>query len=1269
MREGRVRVWSFTAIILCILLLVPAIGFAQTGKIRGTVVDAENGDPLAGANVVIEGTSRGAATDLDGLFFIVGVPVGSYTVRATYAGYQAVTITDVRIATDRTTELEFRMSSEAIQLEEVVVVFEAPEVELEVTSSATTVSGEDLQMMAVDDVQQMLTTIPGIKIDEEGRIHIRGGRETEARFIVNGIDSRDPITGEVLPVNLAAVNVQEIQVLTGGMSPEYGQAMSGMVTITTPEGAPDRYNGSVEWSTDQWSGNESFGQDRIDAAVGGPVPLTANFLGRPLTFYVTGNMNISDTHAPLDIDYDPEDYLGLGFDVPRRQYNDWSGSLKLAYDMGSGRKISAYFNERRRAYDVYPNGSGFVSGNYGWQYKYNLDNRPMVDEARHSFNIDFTNQISSHTLLTVSFGRSVLDVSLSPRNTTPGDYTLVNEIEDFIATGLDQDNNGRWDQDADGDGVIHSDALDELAFDNDGNGYLDGFFDANNNYIYDGGGEGYEDLDRDGTWDRGEDWIDLNGNGVYDFAEPWTDRADPVTGQNNVGVYDAWDPYVDLNGNGMWDPAEPQLLEQDTNGNGRWDGERFQDSNDNGIFDRWEPFEDLNGNFTWDPGEPFIDYNGNGVQDDGEGYDDSNLSGFMDSRDVVDDQDTDQDEPFWDGDLFNDTGEPFIDLPDPLTGQYNGSWDPGEPFWDLPSSNTGQFFFAQGDGIFLFSDVLGVPTLNGQYDAPNGYFDEYELFTRWSGNPAAPVGYTYDLDQHGAEWVYDNFMVYNPLHSTWVNRTLHDTESPEFNPPNFIYDEGEERYIDYNGNGEWNSEDLFLNPGTYDPAAVWIDRRTEEYTFRASWQSQIHENHELKFGTEMKYYIMENQEIQGPDQTYTGDASVDPNEPWPDRGSVRDFWEYQPFEGAFYFQDLMEFQGLIVMGGARADFVIHDQEVVDEQRRRFENNEPGAVEAERGSIQFSPRLGISHPITAESKLYFNYGHFYQRPSFTYYYKSTTTNIDQGTVGNPNLKYEKTVTYELGVHTQVSRNLTVQIAGYYRDIYNMISTVAERVGPITIYRYINMDYGRTRGLEVKVEKTFADHWQFSFNYDFSYAYGKASSANAEFERRTLNVPVNYDEHPLDWDETHRVTLNSAFMYGPDEFPVFFGFRVPVDNWLLTLQWQFGSGRPFTPSQYSTGIDPNLILENSDRMPWTETTNVRFEKYFDVGSLKMIVGFDVRNLFDKQNWNTLYEETGSPYYAVHPLNPDYNPFQNRYEFDANPRNFGPGRQIFLTFGIEF
>ena len=122
-RFNMLRRWS---VILVVALLLPVTAWAQnTGKIAGRVTDASSGDGMPGAAVIVEGTTLGAATDVDGNYFIIGVPVGTYTVRASFVGYQTSTLLGVDISAGYTRELDFSLEP-GVELEEVVVEYERP---------------------------------------------------------------------------------------------------------------------------------------------------------------------------------------------------------------------------------------------------------------------------------------------------------------------------------------------------------------------------------------------------------------------------------------------------------------------------------------------------------------------------------------------------------------------------------------------------------------------------------------------------------------------------------------------------------------------------------------------------------------------------------------------------------------------------------------------------------------------------------------------------------------------------------------------------------------------------------------------------------------------------------------------------------------------------------------------------------------------------------------------------------------------------------------
>ena len=104
-----------------IFLVANAISAQTTGKVTGTVVDAETGEALIGVNVFLTGTTYGSATDLDGKYTIASVPTGDYSLTFSMIGYTKSTIEDVQVAPDQVAVFDFAMKSDSFEIEEVVV--------------------------------------------------------------------------------------------------------------------------------------------------------------------------------------------------------------------------------------------------------------------------------------------------------------------------------------------------------------------------------------------------------------------------------------------------------------------------------------------------------------------------------------------------------------------------------------------------------------------------------------------------------------------------------------------------------------------------------------------------------------------------------------------------------------------------------------------------------------------------------------------------------------------------------------------------------------------------------------------------------------------------------------------------------------------------------------------------------------------------------------------------------------------------------------------
>ncbi|MCX6141638.1 MAG: carboxypeptidase-like regulatory domain-containing protein, partial [Ignavibacteriales bacterium] len=132
---------------LTALLILPALLQAQTGKVRGKVTDKETGEPLIGANVVVVGTSLGAATNIDGDYVINPVTVGTVDVTVTYIGYQSMTISGVRVNANLSTQVNFAISKGAVTLGVVEVVAERPLINKNATNSVRITDAEALVKM------------------------------------------------------------------------------------------------------------------------------------------------------------------------------------------------------------------------------------------------------------------------------------------------------------------------------------------------------------------------------------------------------------------------------------------------------------------------------------------------------------------------------------------------------------------------------------------------------------------------------------------------------------------------------------------------------------------------------------------------------------------------------------------------------------------------------------------------------------------------------------------------------------------------------------------------------------------------------------------------------------------------------------------------------------------------------------------------------------------------------------------------------------------
>ena len=225
------------------VLALAALGLASAaqaqslGKISGRVTNTA-GEPLIGASVLIVGSTQGASTDLDGYYYILQVRPGTYSLRVSYIGHTSTVVEDVAVEVDRTTTIDARLADEVVGTEEVVVRAERPLVEPARTTTTSVLEATELQSLPVVNIQDAINLQAGVS---DG--HFRGGRTGEVAYLVNGVPINNSFNGQQ-SFEVEQNMVESLEVISGVFNAEYGQALSGVVNITT-KGVPREWTGQV----------------------------------------------------------------------------------------------------------------------------------------------------------------------------------------------------------------------------------------------------------------------------------------------------------------------------------------------------------------------------------------------------------------------------------------------------------------------------------------------------------------------------------------------------------------------------------------------------------------------------------------------------------------------------------------------------------------------------------------------------------------------------------------------------------------------------------------------------------------------------------------------------------------------------------------------------------------------------------------------------------------------------------------------------------------
>lgn len=492
-------------------------------------------------------------------------------------------------------------------------------------------------------------------------------------------------------------------------------------------------------------------------------------------------------------------------------------------------------------------------------------------------------------------------------------------------------------------------------------------------------------------------------------------------------------------------------------------------------------------------------------------------------------------------------------------------------------------------------------------------------------------------------------------------------------------------------------------------------RSTSYWIAKFDLTSQVSKSHQLKFGTEVRLHELTLNNFTIVPKTDASGQEIEPFLPAvPEIGNInRNDYNRKPREFSAYIQDKIEFNDIILNLGIRYDYFdantvmpadpedpniylpfkyqnkyanwvdmpsnypgtidqyIQEQlatgkirEYTPDERRAFMHKKVSAKSA------VSPRLGIAFPITDKGVIHFSYGHFFQIPEFQYLYANPDFKLSGSSsttlLGNPDLKPQKTVMYELGLQQEIIENVGVDLTIFYRDVRDWVGTsplIKTARTSVEYSMYENKDYSNVRGITLKIEKRFTDNYSFRADYTFQKAEGTYSNPNDAYNAALNNQAPVLSLLPMNWDQTH--TFNAQFIYN-------------INDWTFSLIGRYWSGQPYTPSfpvsEAVGGSAVSGLTTNSARLPDQKSVDLNINKSFRLGSkLRFDVFLNIYNLFDQRDETSVYQDTGTADYTttINPLKVPYNSSRvsTVEDYVLQPSWYTGPRQVQLGVAIGF
>lgn len=1171
------------------MLLSAGAVLAQT-VLQGKITD-DKGEGLIGATVkVLKGADivRGTITDYDGNYRVSPLDPGTYDVEISYTGFSTQKVTGVKVISNQITFLDQVMANGLILEEAVITAFKVPLIEQDKTQGGQTLTSDQIKNLPTRSVNAIVATTAGTTSVDGGDVNIKGSRSNATNYYIDGIR----VSGSMPPVQ----DIEQLQVVTGGLGAEYGDVTGGVISLITKGPAPE-YHGSVETETSH--GLDPYGWLLTTANLSGPIWRKKFEDGSSRTivgFRVSGQyLSQKDDDPPALPVYRVK---GAGIDMAKFYSSDQAvadaeraklldpdnvlGRLQASPVITqNGNVISAAENLTQDSVDV-------------------LDYHP--NEGRRD--IDLTAKLDFRLTDNIDF--SVTGTYKDAQNQfTPGGWNLLNSRNnptDYTSRyrgiarfrhrlGSNEPNNS-----ASAGSVAITNASYQLQF---------GFERAS--------GTSYDPRHEERLFDYG-----YVGRFYYDYVP----QALPDSFGNFVHTgynisFEGFD-YGYLGANNQVVLPNPELVAYNNNDaalnaqngqfstvyNNIWAG---MHSNTGLVYNRYNKNESDIMTITATAGFD-LKLGRSGTHSIQFGL----LNEQRTSRNwTVLPERTSPQASLWSlarqsvDDGFNglDTvviGRFWHPIFSPIIGDSIDLYDNKLLSADQTGDNK---FFRE------IREALGVaPTANVNIDElrPDqlslNMFSARELTDQ---NLLGYYGYTYTGEKLTGDFTFNDFFTSRdednirnfpvaPLRPLYQAAFIKDKFT--FNKMIFSLGLRVERF-------DLNTKVL------RDPYSLYQVMTAKDFYARVSAPPRPG-----NVGDDFKVYV------QGPT-----DAT-------PKAFRNGDTW-YQA-------DGTQANDGNVIFGGGVVTPYLYDTILGDEITNPNFNPDL-SFEDYTPQISWLPRLAFSFPISEDANFFAHYDILVQRPpsnwevtplNYFYFYVPGRTPTN-----NANLLPERVVDYEVGFQQRLNQNSALKFSAYYREMRDMIQRRTILYVP-TIGRYDtygNIDFGTVKGFTVQYDLRRIRNVELRMAYTLQFADGTGSTADSQRGLTTRgNIRTLY---PLDFDERHN--LNAILDYRFSDGSRYNGPRVAgkdiLSNFGINLQANAVSGRPYTAKQTPTRFDGEGTLGaiNGNRLPWRFTLDLRIDKSFNLSGegkkpLNLNVYFRVSNLLNRKNIIGVYPATGSP-----------------------------------------